>query len=109
LGISIARTKSQAAPVVKQTISNLAKYLELKNQEDHPDDKIVDDFLFDGYGKTSAECKEFILNTSLKEAILFDDIYVGKALFGLCKIIENNPNMNGKNIVFLNTGGIFNF
>jgi 1-aminocyclopropane-1-carboxylate deaminase/D-cysteine desulfhydrase-like pyridoxal-dependent ACC family enzyme len=109
LGISIARTKTQATPIVKQTISNLAKYLELKNQEDHPADQIVDDFLFGGYGKTSPECKEFIQNTSLKEAILFDDIYVGKALFGLCKIIENNPDMKGKNIVFLNTGGIFNF
>jgi 1-aminocyclopropane-1-carboxylate deaminase/D-cysteine desulfhydrase-like pyridoxal-dependent ACC family enzyme len=95
--------------ISKQTISNLAKHLELKKQEEHPADQIVDDFLFGGYGKTSPECKEFIQTTSLKEAILFDDIYVGKILFGLCKIIENNPNIKGKNIVFLNTGGIFNF
>ncbi len=109
LGISIARTKSQATPVVKDTISKLAKYLELENQEFDSEDNIVDDFLFGGYGKTSPECKDFIHKTSLKEAILFDDIYVGKALFGLCRIIENNPGLKGKNIVFLNTGGIFNF
>lgn len=109
LGISIARTKSQAIAVVKDTISKLAGYLELEKQDYDPTDQIVDDFLFEGYGKTSPECKEFIQTTSLKEAILFDDIYVGKALFGLCKIIENNPDMKGKNIVFFNTGGIFNF
>lgn len=109
LGISIARTKIQTAPVVKETILNLARYLELDNQEYDLDGQIVDDYLFGGYGKTSPECREFIQTTSLKEAILFDDIYVGKALFGLSKIIENNPALKGKNIVFLNSGGIFNF
>lgn len=109
LGISIARTKSQAIPVIKDTISNLACYLELDNPVYDLDEQIVDDYLFGGYGKISTECKEFIQKTSFSEAILLDDIYVGKALFGLSKIIENKPEMNGKNVVFLNTGGIFNF
>lgn len=40
--------------------------------------------------------------------MIIDTTYSGKAFWGMKMIIENSEDYKGKNVLFWNTGGIFN-
>ena len=111
IGISVARNNELAYQTIKSIFSefsggisslmNIEKILKREN--------IVDAYLQGGYGIVDEECSSFIKEAIFAEATIFDDIYVGKALFGLKKLCETNEQFKGKSIIFINTGGLFNF
>lgn len=109
LGISVVRKNEDSIPVVKQGIEGLARYLQLPEKKYNLSDEITEDYTMGGYGIVNSECKEFIKLASQKSGIIFDEIYVGKALFGLVDYLYKNPAFQGKKVLFLNTGGLFNF
>lgn len=109
LGISVARANKDSLPVVKRSIRNLAAYLEWEEQEYDLSGHILDNYIMEGYGLVNLACREFIQLTSQKSGIILDEIYVGKALFGIVDFLNQNPSLRGKKVLFLNTGGVFNF
>jgi len=106
LGISVAREKAAAEQVVKEILTtfgiNMRAYLQ--------NGMIIDNYLLGGYGKSNRHLDNFIRDFIQEEGLIIDPIYVGKALYGMYHYLnENNTLIKGKTIIFINTGGIFNF
>jgi D-cysteine desulfhydrase len=68
---------------------------------------VLDGFLGDGYAKSRAEERDWILKMARLEGVLLDPVYTGKAFFGLVQTLKLNPDYLGKNILFLHSGGGF--
>lgn len=109
LGISIARKNEISVPIIAQ---NLLEFFESKTppvSSFRIKDQILDQYTFGGYGKSNHELRDFIKETMKNTGLILDEIYVGKALFGLTEYLKNNTKYKNKKVVFLLTGGIFNF
>jgi 1-aminocyclopropane-1-carboxylate deaminase/D-cysteine desulfhydrase-like pyridoxal-dependent ACC family enzyme len=109
LGISIARKNEISVPIVS---NNLLEFFKIKTPPASSfeiEDQILDQYTFGGYGKSNNELQDFIKETMKNTGLILDEIYVGKALFGLTEHLKNNSKYNNKKVVFLLTGGIFNF
>lgn len=106
IGFSVAREKEIAEGVIHETLNDFP----LVSDSTLLPIEINDDFLMGGYGKTSATLNEFIRSFIQNEGIIVDSIYVGKALYGTYKYLQNiKSDIKNRKIVFLNTGGLYNF
>jgi 1-aminocyclopropane-1-carboxylate deaminase len=61
---------------------------------------------FGGYGKWNDELIAFIQQIERDHHIPLDQVYTGKALFGLLNQIENGLIAEGSNILFVHSGGL---
>lgn len=111
LGISVARKKKNIFPVINEIINDYQKNNRIKPEVTLADlqKNVFDEFLMGGYGLTNKPYQDFIKKVICHEATLFDSIYVGKALYGLYIQMQKDKTIRDKRIIFLNTGGIFNF
>lgn len=104
VGISIARKLPRGRDVVIDSIREYAK-----DNNEFGDDEIDAATIFvdkytDGYGKQNAAVKEVINEVLCKYGIPLDETYTGKAFYGMKEYIKEN-NIEGKNILFIHTGG----
>lgn len=106
-GFSVARHKENCINVLKEVYSEFSSIINI--EEPKWGDIINDQFILGGYGKTTTELDSFLKYYVKREGIIMDNIYVGKALFGLFNKLKDNDEYKNKNIVFINTGGIYNF
>lgn len=61
-----------------------------------------------GYGLSTDEELEFIMEVSQKTGIFLDPVYTGKAVLGLVKELKSNPSrFHGNRILYIHTGGVF--
>ena len=67
--------------------------------------KPLTDCHFGGYGKTTTELELFIEDFKQTTGIPLDNVYTGKAMYGLLKSIQED-NVRDKRILFIHTGGI---
>ena len=81
----------------------LESWKEKKNQV-----KPLPDCHFGGYGKIPKELEVFIDDFKQKTGIPLDNVYTGKAMYGLLKSIKED-NVRDKRILFIHTGGIQNY
>jgi 1-aminocyclopropane-1-carboxylate deaminase/D-cysteine desulfhydrase-like pyridoxal-dependent ACC family enzyme len=109
LGISIARKNEISVPIIVQNLLEFFKSETPPVSSFEIEDQILDQYTFGGYGKSNKELRDFISKTMQNTGLILDEIYVGKALFGLTKHLMNNSKYHNKKVVFLLTGGIFNF
>jgi 1-aminocyclopropane-1-carboxylate deaminase len=61
---------------------------------------------FGGYGKWSDELISFIQQIEREYQLPLDQVYTGKALFGLLKRIESRSIPDNSNILFVHSGGL---
>ncbi len=61
---------------------------------------------FGGYGKWSDELISFIQQIEREYQLPLDQVYTGKALFGLLKRIESRSVPDNSNILFVHSGGL---
>lgn len=108
-GISVARDFNTAAPVVNQIINEFQRHFTHSHIEYNLANNIVDSFTLGGYGCSSNQLDIFLKMLALRYGLILDNIYVGKALFGLYQMVKEDKSYEGKNILFINTGGIYNF
>lgn len=111
VGISVARKSELAYQAIRSIFSEFSGINPLYANIECliKQENIIDSYLQGGYGLVEEKCTEFIKEAIYAEAAIFDEIYVGKALFGLKELCENSQQFKGKNIIFMNTGGVFNF
>jgi len=105
--ISVARTYD----VEKTTLDEDMNILNacLNTSFDFSNMSFYEDFLCGGYDLTSPELLQSIKECISNEGMLIDPIYTGKTFWGMTEIIDRNKELyRGKNIVFWNTGGLFN-
>jgi 1-aminocyclopropane-1-carboxylate deaminase/D-cysteine desulfhydrase-like pyridoxal-dependent ACC family enzyme/GNAT superfamily N-acetyltransferase len=107
-GISIAREKERGIEEIYKSVVELEKYLDIPLTNK---DKIIfdDSFVGNSYESIENEVLETIKYVALREGLILDPTYSGKAFNGMLKIIKKEKNVfKNKNILFWNTGGIFN-
>lgn len=105
--ISTARTFEQEKPVLAEDLKILNEYLSSNYTFDNM--TFTEHYLCGGYDQTTPELLSQVKECVTKEGMIIDPCYSGKAFYGMIEEIKNNPELYaGKNILFWNTGGIFN-
>lgn len=105
--ISTARLWAIEKSVLDNNMQLLNKYLQAKytfsNLYFH------EDYLCGGYAKYNSRLMNVVKECIAKEGLIIDPTYSGKAFYGMHEILTNNTrDFLNKNILFWNTGGIFN-
>lgn len=109
LGISIARGNEVSIPLIQKNLQNHLNNKLNSEQILQLESQILDEFTFGGYGKSNEDLRSFIKETMIQTGLILDEIYVGKALYGLIQFLNKNQQFKNRKVVFLLTGGIFNF
>jgi D-cysteine desulfhydrase len=66
---------------------------------------IIDGYVGRGYALSRPEELDFIAKVARTDGVIFDPVYTGKALYGLCSEIRQGRFAAGGNILFIHTGG----
>lgn len=61
---------------------------------------------FGGYGKTTQELRDFILNQRLHHNLPLDPVYTGKMMFGIWDLISKGVFHRGTTLLAIHTGGL---
>jgi 1-aminocyclopropane-1-carboxylate deaminase/D-cysteine desulfhydrase-like pyridoxal-dependent ACC family enzyme len=71
--------------------------------------EINDKYVGIGYALSRPEELEFIKKFARQECVILDQVYTGKAMYGLYNELQEGGNINAKdnNILFIHTGGLF--
>ena len=98
IGISIARKNPRGRQVVLDSVYDF-----MGNVEGIEDATVfVDTYIGEGYAK--GDTYSTVSDVLKKYGIPLDNIYTGKAFYGMREYIKKNK-INGKNILFIHTGG----
>jgi len=70
--------------------------------------KLIHDYSFGGYARTTVELESFCKNFSKSTDILIEPVYTGKMFFALNDLIRKNYFKKGSRIIAVHTGGVRN-
>lgn len=104
--VSVARTFDDEIGVLEDDMQLLNHYLQTKY--DFSNLEYLDDYICGGYAKYSSDLFDVIKECISNEGMLIDPTYSGKAFYGMVNEIKKRNVFSGKNILFWNTGAIFN-
>jgi D-cysteine desulfhydrase len=105
--ISTARRFKEEKEVLKEDIGVLNGYLGTSFNFDNLE--FSDSFLCGGYAKYNNELFSILKECLSHEGMIIDPTYSGKAFYGMVKTVEASIDRYvGKNLLFWNTGGLFN-
>lgn len=105
--ISIARTWDKEKIVLAENIDLINKYLGVSVDFRNLD--FDESYLCGGYGHVCEGLLSTIQECVSKEGLLVDPTYVGKAFWGMVSKIRNMKGFyRGHNVLFWNTGGMYN-
>lgn len=106
IGISVGRTSAAAEQIVQSFYEELCTYYNIECS--HRPSIVLDDYLMGGYGCFNEGIQQLSLSSLSTYGFTLDTCYTGKAFYGMLDYITQH-NLQGKNILFWHTGGIFNF
>lgn len=106
VGISIARKNPRGRSIVVESISDYLHANDIRISKEQVAEKtiFIDDYIGNGYGKDNNEVIEIIKSVMIKYGVPLDSTYTGKAFLGMKKYIMKQQ-IEGKNILFIHTGG----
>ncbi len=70
-----------------------------------PEDIIVYNYDFGGYGILTREVVNVMVKVAKKEGLLLDPVYTAKAFAGLTDLVRKNIIPQGSQVIFIHTGG----
>jgi D-cysteine desulfhydrase len=103
IGISIARNAEKGLDAIMETF----KWFNVSADENQNKITFLDSYLTGGYALHNKEVVELSIEALKNDSLLLDTTYTAKALWGTIKYIQENI-IKG-NVLFVNTGGIFNY
>ncbi|WP_432404737.1 D-cysteine desulfhydrase family protein [Wukongibacter sp. M2B1] len=106
-GINIYDDKVDYVDKVYNLMDESHKYMEENISCSKDDINIIDDYVGEGYGKTTDEQIKFIIEVARKEGIMLDTVYTGKAFYGLIQELKKGTIGEKVNVLFIHTGGQF--
>lgn len=104
IGISIARRNPRGRDVVLDSIREYLGETDISEEEIQKRTVFLDDYIGSGYGQDSESVMETIKDTMIRYGIPMDSTYTGKAFHGMKQYLAENK-IEGKNILFIHTGG----
>lgn len=102
IGISVARKTVRGTQVIRDCLIDFDK--EFKTNSSNEDIYFIDDYVGNGYGSFTKEIAKTIKEVLIKNTIILDSTYTGKAFYGMIDYVRKND-ITGKNILFIHTGG----
>ena len=106
-GISVARNWQTEHVVLDENMHILNDYM--AKQYDFSNLRFSEEYLCGGYDCTNEELLKCVRECISHEGMIIDPCYSGKAFYGMVNIVKKSPDLyKGKNILFWNTGGLFN-
>lgn len=106
VGISIARQAERGIAAIDELYAPLCTELNIQHNAD--DIIFLDQFTFGGYAKYNVGLIKFIRNLTSQTGVPFDPVYSGKALYGLCQLLEQAKISAKSKVLFWHTGGLLN-
>lgn len=105
--ISTARAWEMEKDVLEKDADTIGSYLNLNVNFQNLE--FSDNYLCGGYSQYNEELMDIIKECISHEGMIIDPTYSGKAFWGMTKeLSKDSQRYKGKNICFLNTGGLFN-
>jgi D-cysteine desulfhydrase len=92
---------------IYKIFEEFSEYFNRKVIPEIEDIQLTDKYIGRGYGLNNPEEIEFIKYIARLEGVIFDNVYTGKALYGLVTDIKKGMYRDCKNILFIHTGGMF--
>jgi D-cysteine desulfhydrase family pyridoxal phosphate-dependent enzyme len=107
IGVSVgAFSKEKIASVIEKAFNGAAKLLGSKLRLDPAEIITLEDYIGEGYGKTSKECLDAIRLAGRTEGLLLDPVYTSKAMAGLIDLGKKGYFKKNDKVCFLHTGGL---
>lgn len=103
-GVSIARKNPRCVEETIKAAERVCSILKI-SKPSVQQFYITDDYIGDGYGKSTELSKQAVDNALVMEGLLLDNTYTGKALGGMIDMVSKNI-FNDKPLVFWHTGGV---
>lgn len=106
IGISIARKNPRGRQVVIDSVKSFLKDKNVKISDSDISDATIflDEYTGDGYASSNPHINETIRTLLVETGIPLDSTYTGKAYTAMLHIIKSQE-IEGKNILFIHTGG----
>lgn len=102
VGISVSREKVRQEKIISDMLSAFS----VKNKVSLEDRyiEVCDEYMSGGYGKYNEDIINTIKEMMILNGIPLDPTYTGKAFWGMLQYIKSRK-IEGKNILFIHTGG----
>ena len=104
IGVSIARPRARATPVVERAVEEVRRRLPAPVQHQQPV-QLHDTWREGGYGCSSPRLRSAIDQALIREALVLDETYSGKAFLGLTQLVRTQRIPPGSTVCFVHTGG----
>ena len=104
IGISIARKNPRGRQIVVDSVTEYFSPGRFPYERISEETVFLDNYIGGGYAKRDKAVEETIKEVLLKYGIPMDSTYTGKAFHGMKEYIVSNR-IEGKNILFIHTGG----
>ena len=105
VGISISREKERGTGIILEGVKEYFAGQGRKLPANAGEEVILEDgYRRGGYGCCDKEILECIRRVYLRTGVPMDPTYTGKAFLGMCSYIRDHK-IQGKNLLFLHTGG----
>lgn len=104
IGISIARQNPRGRDVVLDSIREYLGDTEIFEEKIQRRTIFVDDYIGSGYGQDNEAVIATIKDIMIRYGIPLDSTYTGKAFYGMKQYLADHKTQ-GKNILFIHTGG----
>jgi len=108
VGISVSADRQRSRARIRGVLAMISETLEAPPDLVSDADIIIhDDFIGEGYGRPTKAGIAAMRAVASSEGIILDPVYTGKAMAGLMALANpaDGPLRNGRDIVFLHTGG----
>jgi D-cysteine desulfhydrase len=106
-GVNVCDDKEYFENKILDIFAQSTAYLSGEISISREEINIIDGYVGEGYGLSTKEQLNFILDLARLEGLILDNVYTGKAMYGLAQEIKKGTFRKVNNILFIHTGGIF--
>lgn len=103
VGISVARPSERGRHVVETACAELRAHLGSDSRQRPVDFR--DEWIEQGYGPGGARVRDTIDDVMVRDGILLDATYTGKAFLALCDLARRGEIVQGSTVCFVHTAG----
>ena len=109
VGINISATADYFQTEIARIVNDSLGMLDMPQSVTPEAIHIIDGYAGLGYALSQPEEIDFIRSIAMKEGIILDPVYTGKAFRGLVTELEKGTFSDAQHILFIHTGGMMGF
>jgi D-cysteine desulfhydrase family pyridoxal phosphate-dependent enzyme len=106
IGVCVRRPAVLQGPRILSCCRAIAQLLEVECPVGEDDVRVLDHWLWPGYGRLSAAAEEAMRTCARLEGLLLDPVYTAKVMAGLLALVELNELQRDATVVALHSGGL---